>query len=128
MHEIGRIKQVQIQRSSLKLGERPYRVYDPAPLLVVDSLALSARGVVGVTADGALKMRVAATGENGEVNDEVRAHLAKLYGVQKSAVTIHSGKDSPVKILRIAASSLAAAPPRPKPCVGFNDTTLLTVQ
>ncbi len=84
--------------------------------------------IVGVTADGALKMRVAATGENGEVNDEVRAHLAKLYGVQKSAVTIHSGKDSPVKILRIAASSLAAAPPRPKPCVGFNDTTLLTVQ
>lgn len=53
MRDIGRIKQVQIQRSSLKLGERPYRVYDPAPLMVVDSLLFNARGVIGLNADGA---------------------------------------------------------------------------
>jgi hypothetical protein len=47
-HEIGCIKQVQIQRSSLKMGERPYRYYDPAPLLVVDGLALTPGGVVGL--------------------------------------------------------------------------------
>jgi hypothetical protein len=52
MREIGRIKLVQVQRSSLKAGERPYRYYDPTPLLVVDGLLLSPEGVVGVAADG----------------------------------------------------------------------------
>jgi hypothetical protein len=47
---IGRIKLVQIQRSSLKAGERPNRYYDPAPLLPVDSLLLSPGGVVGQSA------------------------------------------------------------------------------
>ncbi len=44
---IGRIKLVQVQRSSLKAGERPNRYYDPAPLLPVDGLLLSPSGVVG---------------------------------------------------------------------------------
>lgn len=52
MHEIGRIKQVQIQRSSLKIGQKPYRYYDPSPLLVVNSLLLSTRGVMGIAAEG----------------------------------------------------------------------------
>ena len=52
MHEIGRIKLIQVQRSSLKAGERPYRYYDPAPLLAVEGLELSQDGVVGLAADG----------------------------------------------------------------------------
>jgi MOSC domain-containing protein len=52
MHAIGLIKQVQVQRSSLKAGERPYRYYDPAQLLLVDGLLLSPRGVIGLTHDG----------------------------------------------------------------------------
>jgi hypothetical protein len=52
MREIGIIKLVQVQRSSLKAGERPYRYYDPAPLLTVEGLRLSPDGVVGVAADG----------------------------------------------------------------------------
>jgi len=52
MREIGIIKLVQVQRSSLKAGERPYRYYDPTPLLVVDGLMLSPGGVVGLAADG----------------------------------------------------------------------------
>jgi hypothetical protein len=51
MQSIGTIKQVQIQRASLKAGRRPYAYYDPTPLLVVDELLLSPDGVVGV-ADG----------------------------------------------------------------------------
>src|SRR5437763_11509151 len=35
LHEIGRVKQVQVQRSSLKVGERPHAYYDPTPLFVV---------------------------------------------------------------------------------------------
>jgi hypothetical protein len=52
MRPIGIIKLVQVQRSSLKSGERPNRYYDPAPLLVVDRLLLSPRGVIGLTRDG----------------------------------------------------------------------------
>jgi hypothetical protein len=52
MREIGRIKLVQVQRSSLKAGERPYRYYDPTPLLAVDGLLLSPGGVLGLTGDG----------------------------------------------------------------------------
>ena len=52
MREIGSIKQLQIQRASLKQGQRPQRYYDPAPLLVVDSLLLAPGGVVGLAADG----------------------------------------------------------------------------
>jgi hypothetical protein len=48
LYKIGRVKQVQIQRSSLKVGERPYRYYDPAPLLVVEGLALTPGGVIGL--------------------------------------------------------------------------------
>jgi hypothetical protein len=52
LHEIGRVKQVQVQRASLKAGERPYRYYEPTPLLVVDGLLLSPGGVVGLCASG----------------------------------------------------------------------------
>jgi hypothetical protein len=52
MQEIGRIKLVQIQRSSLKQGQRPHRYYDPAPLLNVERLLLTPDGVVGLAAGG----------------------------------------------------------------------------
>ncbi len=50
MQNIGRIKLVQIQPSSIKVG-KPEQ-YDPTRLLVVDELLLSQTGVVGVTNDG----------------------------------------------------------------------------
>lgn len=53
MELLGTIKQVQIQRENLKLGETPNRVYHTDPLLVVDSLKLTSRGVLGVMMDGA---------------------------------------------------------------------------
>lgn len=52
MREIGLIKLVQLQRSSLKLGQRPQRYYEPAPLLVVERLLLAPLGVSAVSADG----------------------------------------------------------------------------
>jgi hypothetical protein len=52
MREIGRVKLVQVQRSSLKAGQRPHRYYDPAPLLEVDSLLLSPGGAIGIAAGG----------------------------------------------------------------------------
>jgi hypothetical protein len=48
VREIGAIKQIQIQRSSLKQGQRPHRYYDPAPLLAVERLRLNAGGALGL--------------------------------------------------------------------------------
>lgn len=48
MHLIGPIIRLQIQRSSLKLGERPRRWFDPSPMLEVPALSLSADGVLGL--------------------------------------------------------------------------------
>jgi hypothetical protein len=52
MREIGSIKQLQIQRASLKQGQRPLRYYDPAPLLVVERLLLGPGGAIGVHMTG----------------------------------------------------------------------------
>jgi hypothetical protein len=49
MRSIGIIALLQIQRSALKTGEKPQRVYDPAPLLQVDRLAVGCDGVLGLT-------------------------------------------------------------------------------
>lgn len=73
MQLLGTIKHVQIQRSSLKVGERPNRVFDPAPLLVVDQLRLTPTGAVGLLADGASVIDVhnlnhPATRNNGNIN------------------------------------------------------------
>lgn len=52
MREIGTIVRLQIQRASLKSGVKPHRVYDPAPILAVERLAVSPEGVLGQAADG----------------------------------------------------------------------------
>jgi len=52
MHNVGRITRLQIQRSSLKTGEKPTRVYDPTPLVAVDRLALGPDGALGEGSDG----------------------------------------------------------------------------
>ncbi len=52
MHEIGQITLLQVQRSSLKVGRHLHKYYDPSPLLIVDRLLISAKGALGVTADG----------------------------------------------------------------------------
>jgi hypothetical protein len=50
--ELGRIVRLQVQAGSLKRGEKPNRVYDPAPLSPVERLILSPEGAVGVAASG----------------------------------------------------------------------------
>lgn len=52
MRDLGRITRLQIQRSTLKTGEKPTRVYDPTPLLAVDRLALGPDGALGQGPDG----------------------------------------------------------------------------
>ncbi|HNP70789.1 MAG TPA: hypothetical protein PLO33_03845 [Kouleothrix sp.] len=54
MIEIGRVALAQIQRSSLKVGQKPFRYYDPAPLLAVPRLRLTPSGAVGISGDDEL--------------------------------------------------------------------------
>lgn len=53
MKLVGEVVKLQVQRSSLKLGERPRRWYDPTPLLPVSELELDPDGVHGLDAGGA---------------------------------------------------------------------------
>lgn len=47
MRTIGTVGRLQIQRSSLKTGDKPTRVYDPTPLLAVSRVSVSPDGVLG---------------------------------------------------------------------------------
>src|SRR5690348_12666188 len=51
---IGPIVRVQVQRSSLKLGERPRRRFAPGPITRVLALRIDRDGVTGISADGDL--------------------------------------------------------------------------
>jgi hypothetical protein len=50
--QIGKIVQLQVQQSSLKLNGTDGRYYDPGPILSVPTLELEPSGVVGRLADG----------------------------------------------------------------------------
>ena len=52
MERIGTVVRLQVQTSSLKVGERP-RWYDPAPLRSLAALTVTPEGVLGVGEDGA---------------------------------------------------------------------------
>ena len=49
MRTIGTVTRLQIQRGSLKSGEKPTRTYDPAPLLAVPVLHVSPDGALGAS-------------------------------------------------------------------------------
>ena len=52
MHLIGSVVRLQVQRRSLKIGERPRRWYDPEPIAAVPRLAVDEGGVTGWDAEG----------------------------------------------------------------------------
>ncbi len=52
MDPLGPIVRLQVQRASLKIGTPPHRRYDPAALLTVPAIEVSAAGAVGLTDRG----------------------------------------------------------------------------
>ena len=58
LRPLGRVVRLQIQRSKLKLGEKPNRVYNPAALLPVDELTLTPEGALVRLADGSMVVDV----------------------------------------------------------------------
>ncbi len=55
---LGKIVRLQIQRASLKLGQKPHRYYDPAALLPAEALTLTPPGVVAFLPDGSAVLDV----------------------------------------------------------------------
>jgi len=51
LRDIGSVARLQIQRSSLKIGQKPHRVYDTSPLLSVEQLSVSPGGVIALLPD-----------------------------------------------------------------------------
>ncbi len=52
MRTIGTVTHLQIQRGSLKHGDKPTRIYDPTPLLSVRTLNVTPDGALGASPDG----------------------------------------------------------------------------
>ena len=55
---LGQVVRLQIQRSSLKRGEKPHRHFEPAPLLEVAELTLTPEGAVALLPDGSALLDV----------------------------------------------------------------------
>jgi len=53
MRTIGMVTRLQIQRGSLKRGDKPTRVYDPAPLFSVPARNVTPEGALGASPDEA---------------------------------------------------------------------------
>jgi uncharacterized protein (TIGR00251 family) len=52
-----------------------------------------------------LKIKVSAAPERGKANEHLRKFLAKRLGIKKNAVSIISGKNSPVKHVQVLGIS-----------------------
>ena len=50
-HPIGTVVRLQVQESSLKVGDKPRR-YDPAPIRSVPAISLDPTGVIGLAENG----------------------------------------------------------------------------
>ena len=62
----------------------------------------SASEVVGLMANGILKLKVAAVPEKGKANEEVCAVIADYLGVPKRSVSVTQGHSSQQKRLKIS--------------------------
>lgn len=89
--EIGQVVRLQVQKASLKLGERPRRVYDPAPLLEVPRLHLSRSGAAGeIGGEHVLDVHHAAhPATKSEPGREVSFGFTSHYGKMREAYGTH---------------------------------------
>lgn len=71
--------------------------------------------VVGWTADGALRVKIAAPPVDGRANDALLAFLASLLGLPKGALAITSGAVGRRKVVAIAGLDEATARSRLRP-------------
>lgn len=91
MREIGRVIRLQIQRSSLKTGEKPNKVYDPAPLLSVPRLAVTPDGALGFGADGSWVVDVHHRAHPATKNEDGQHGISVGFTAHYAAMREHFG-------------------------------------
>jgi hypothetical protein len=92
MREIGLIMRLQIQRSSLKTGEKPHRVYDPAPLLPVRQLAVTPDGSLGLASDRSWVIDVHHRAHPATKNDDGQHGISVGFSAHYAAMREHFGR------------------------------------
>lgn len=95
---IGKIVRLQIQRSTLSLGEKPNRYFDPAALLSVNAMQITSRGAVVQLPDGQTLLDYHhadySDGANAEMNDlsiNFTAHYDEIRGKYGSIEHLYNG-------------------------------------
>ena len=92
MRPLGPLVRLQVQRSSLKTGEKPTRTYDPAPLLAVPRLALSPDGALGATPDGGWIVDVHHRAHPATKNTDEQHGLSVVFTAHYSALRQRFGE------------------------------------
>src|SRR5258708_37267077 len=87
MHTIGRITRLQIQRGSLKRGEKPTRLYDPTPLLSVRALNVTPDAALGAS-PGAEDTRIV------DVHHRAHPDTKNEVGLNATPISFTSHKDA----------------------------------
>jgi uncharacterized protein (TIGR00251 family) len=64
----------------------------------------ASKSALGEVKEGRLKVRIAATPEDGKANEELRSFLGKILGLPKKDIVLVSGEKSRLKTLRLPAS------------------------
>lgn len=98
LQPIGKIVRLQIQQSTLSLGEKPNRYFDPAALLSVDALQITSRGAVVQLPDGQTLLDYHhadyPNGRNEEMNDlsiNFTAHYDEIRAKYGAAEHLYNG-------------------------------------
>src|SRR2546425_2185642 len=81
MRTIGTVARLQIQRGSLKTGEKPTRRYDPAPLLSVPKLNVTPEGALGAIEDDAWVVDVHHRAHPHTKNERSEEHTSELQSL-----------------------------------------------
>ena len=92
MREIGTIVRLQIQRSTLKTGEKPNRIYDPAPLFPVRQLAITPDGALGRGSDHAWLVDVHHRAHPDTKNDDGQHGISVGFTGHYGEMRNHFGK------------------------------------
>ncbi len=96
LKKLGEVEDPQLKLLRLQLVKEKVVTFD------VKAMPRAARSeVVGMTTDGAVKVRVAAVPDKGQANEELRDTLAEWFKVPKNHVDLLHGETSPRKVWRV---------------------------
>ena len=82
-----------------------YRISGDHLFLNIKALPGSSKSALGEVIEGKLKVKVAATPEDGKANEELRSFFAKALDLPKKDVVLVSGEKSRLKTLRLPISA-----------------------